>query len=76
MSGAGPSVNGQSNNFLLRASDLIGGTISLSHAMFVDQKTEQVTVPLNVELDSEGRLELANSQSSSRVARLSVSFLI
>lgn len=30
--------------------------------MFVDQKTEQVTVPLNAELDSEGRLELANSE--------------
>ena len=31
--------------------------------MFVNQKTEDVVVPLNAELKSEGRLELANSES-------------
>lgn len=29
--------------------------------MLVDQRTENVTVPLNVALESEGKLELANS---------------
>lgn len=33
----------------------------LRHAMLVDQKTEQTIVPLNDNLRSEGRLELANS---------------
>jgi hypothetical protein len=31
------------------------------HAMLVDQKTEAVVVPLNTELSSDGKLELANS---------------
>ena len=31
------------------------------HAMLVDQKTEAVVVPLNTELSSHGKLELANS---------------
>jgi hypothetical protein len=31
------------------------------HAMLVDQKTESVLVPLNTGLDSQGKLELANS---------------
>jgi probable 2-oxoglutarate dehydrogenase E1 component DHKTD1 len=31
------------------------------HAMFVDQKTESVVVPLNTALSSHGKLELANS---------------
>jgi 2-oxoglutarate dehydrogenase complex dehydrogenase (E1) component-like enzyme len=38
--------------------------ISLSfarHAMLVDQNNEQVIVPLNAELGSQGKLELANS---------------
>ena len=30
--------------------------------MFVNQKTEDVVVPLNAELKSEGKLELANSE--------------
>ena len=34
------------------------------HAMLVDQKTEGVVVPLNLALDCEGRLELANSSLS------------
>ena len=34
------------------------------HAMLVDQKTESVVVPLNTELGSAGKLELANSTSS------------
>ena len=29
--------------------------------MLVDQNTENVTVPLNIQLKSEGKLELANS---------------
>ena len=32
--------------------------------MFVNQKTEDVVVPLNAELKSEGTLELANSEHS------------
>lgn len=32
------------------------------HAMLVDQKTEQTIVPLNDNLNCEGRLELANSK--------------
>ena len=35
--------------------------------MFVDQKSERVVVPLNATLESEGRLELANSVSPSHV---------
>jgi hypothetical protein len=31
------------------------------HAMFVDQKTEAVDVPLNTALGAQGKLELANS---------------
>ena len=34
----------------------------IRHAMLVDQLTGDVTVPLNAALQSEGRLELANSQ--------------
>lgn len=32
--------------------------------MLVDQNTESVTVPLNAQLQSEGKLELANSKST------------
>jgi probable 2-oxoglutarate dehydrogenase E1 component DHKTD1 len=31
------------------------------HAMLVDQNTEKVIVPLNANIEAEGRLELANS---------------
>lgn len=34
------------------------------HAMLVDQRTEGVVVPLNLALECEGRLELANSSLS------------
>ena len=34
------------------------------HAMLVDQRTEGVAVPLNLALECEGRLELANSSLS------------
>ena len=34
------------------------------HAMLVDQRTEGVVVPLNLALDCDGRLELANSSLS------------
>ncbi|KAH9170042.1 dehydrogenase E1 and transketolase domain-containing protein 1 [Lactarius sanguifluus] len=41
--------------------DVGRGTFSQRHAMLVDQKTESVVVPLNTELGSQGKLELANS---------------
>ncbi|KAI0063865.1 2-oxoglutarate dehydrogenase, E1 component [Artomyces pyxidatus] len=44
--------------------DVGRGTFSQRHAMFVDQKTEAVIVPLNAELGASGRLELANSSLS------------
>ncbi|EKM51353.1 uncharacterized protein PHACADRAFT_152038 [Phanerochaete carnosa HHB-10118-sp] len=44
--------------------DVGRGTFSQRHAMLVDQKTEGVIVPLNENLKSEGRLELANSSLS------------
>ena len=34
----------------------------LRHAMLVSQQTEDVIVPLNAQLECEGRLELANSE--------------
>ncbi|KAI9449669.1 dehydrogenase E1 and transketolase domain-containing protein 1 [Lactarius psammicola] len=44
--------------------DVGRGTFSQRHAMLVDQKTETVVVPLNTELGSPGKLELANSSLS------------
>ncbi|KAI0786303.1 dehydrogenase E1 and transketolase domain-containing protein 1 [Abortiporus biennis] len=44
--------------------DVGRGTFSQRHAMLVDQRTEKVIVPLNAALDTEGRLELANSSLS------------
>ena len=44
--------------------DVGRGTFSHRHAMLVDQKTERVIVPLNDELETEGKLELANSSLS------------
>ncbi|KAI0297773.1 dehydrogenase E1 and transketolase domain-containing protein 1 [Multifurca ochricompacta] len=44
--------------------DVGRGTFSQRHAMLVDQKTESVVVPLNAELGSQGKLELANSSLS------------
>jgi len=44
--------------------DVGRGTFSQRHAMFVNQQNESVVVPLNVELESTGRLELANSSLS------------
>ncbi|KAI0070572.1 dehydrogenase E1 and transketolase domain-containing protein 1 [Panus rudis PR-1116 ss-1] len=44
--------------------DVGRGTFSQRHAMLVNQRTEEVTVPLNTALDCEGRLELANSSLS------------
>jgi len=44
--------------------DVGRGTFSQRHAMLVDQRTEDVIVPLNAQLDCEGRLELANSSLS------------
>jgi probable 2-oxoglutarate dehydrogenase E1 component DHKTD1 len=42
--------------------DVGRGTFSHRHAMMVDQKLEGIIVPLNDELDAEGKLELANSK--------------
>ncbi|RXK41404.1 oxoglutarate dehydrogenase (succinyl-transferring), E1 component [Tremella mesenterica] len=45
--------------------DVGRGTFSQRHAMFVDQVTEQCSVPLNENIDAgKGRLELANSSLS------------
>ncbi|TFK48888.1 dehydrogenase E1 and transketolase domain-containing protein 1 [Heliocybe sulcata] len=44
--------------------DVGRGTFSHRHAMLVDQETEKVVIPLNRVLDSEGKLELANSSLS------------
>ncbi|KAG7094651.1 hypothetical protein E1B28_005474 [Marasmius oreades] len=44
--------------------DVGRGTFSQRHAMLVDQKTESVNVPLNHQLDAQGKLELANSSLS------------
>ncbi|KII87937.1 hypothetical protein PLICRDRAFT_92812 [Plicaturopsis crispa FD-325 SS-3] len=44
--------------------DVGRGTFSHRHAMLVDQKTEQVYVPLNDALKAEAKLELANSSLS------------
>ncbi|KAH9931047.1 dehydrogenase E1 and transketolase domain-containing protein 1 [Amylocystis lapponica] len=51
-------------NVRISGQDVGRGTFSQRHAMFVDQRTEGVVVPLNAELDCEGRLELANSSLS------------
>ncbi|OSD05011.1 dehydrogenase E1 and transketolase domain-containing protein 1 [Trametes coccinea BRFM310] len=44
--------------------DVGRGTFSQRHAMLVDQRTEGVVVPLNLALECDGRLELANSSLS------------
>lgn len=41
--------------------DVGRGTFSHRHAMLVNQQTEGVVVPLNDELQADGKLELANS---------------
>jgi len=42
--------------------DVGRGTFSHRHAMLVNQETEGVIVPLNDELKTDGKLELANSE--------------
>ncbi|KAI9062004.1 dehydrogenase E1 and transketolase domain-containing protein 1 [Trametes sanguinea] len=44
--------------------DVGRGTFSQRHTMLVDQRTEGVVVPLNLALECDGRLELANSSLS------------
>ena len=44
--------------------DVGRGTFSHRHAMFINQKTEGVIVPLNDALKADGKLELANSSLS------------
>jgi len=45
----------------LSGQDVGRGTFSQRHAMLVNQKTEGVVVPLNDELNADGKLELVNS---------------
>lgn len=54
----------EGNDIRISGQDVGRGTFSQRHAMFVDQKTEDVTVPLNEMMEgrSEARLELANSE--------------
>ncbi|KAK1228005.1 hypothetical protein PQX77_008968 [Marasmius sp. AFHP31] len=44
--------------------DVGRGTFSQRHAMLVDQTSEKVHVPLNEQVDAQGKLELANSSLS------------
>lgn len=47
--------------------DVGRGTFSHRHAMLVEQHSESVVVPLNSELGSDGKLELANSKLCRRL---------
>ncbi|KAI0699000.1 dehydrogenase E1 and transketolase domain-containing protein 1 [Cytidiella melzeri] len=49
--------------------DVGRGTFSQRHAMLVDQQSENVVVPLNASLQSEGRLELANTLAEQLLGR-------
>ena len=60
----------EGNDVRISGQDVGRGTFSQRHAMLVDQQTENVIVPLNSELGSEGKLELANSKYSHDIARL------
>ena len=60
----------EGNDVRISGQDVGRGTFSQRHAMLVDQQTENVIVPLNSELGSEGKLELANSEYSYDIARL------
>ena len=55
-------VKGMQSQFSLTTRTSCETCIPFRHAMLVDQTTEDVTVPLNAQLDCEGRLELANSK--------------
>ena len=59
----------EGNDVRISGQDVGRGTFSQRHAMLVDQKTEGVVVPLNAFLESEGRLELANSMCFDIVRR-------
>ena len=59
MLGEEPSVRGIHS--ILAPLSIISSYVFARHAMLVDQRTESVTVPLNVSLDAVGKLELANS---------------
>ncbi|KAF8635350.1 hypothetical protein AX17_003941 [Amanita inopinata Kibby_2008] len=54
----------EGNDVRISGQDVGRGTFSHRHAMLVDQKTEDVVVPLNDELNAPGKLELANSSLS------------
>lgn len=60
----------EGNDVRISGQDVGRGTFSQRHAMLVDQQTENVIVPLNSELGSEGKLELANSKYTYDIARL------
>ena len=59
----------EGNDVRISGQDVGRGTFSHRHAMLVDQQTENVVVPLNSELGSEGKLELANSKYSNDLSR-------
>ncbi|KAF7984618.1 hypothetical protein HWV62_12831 [Athelia sp. TMB] len=54
----------EGNDVRISGQDVGRGTFSHRHAMLVDQHSESVHVPLNSELGSDGKLELANSSLS------------
>lgn len=54
----------EGNDVRISGQDVGRGTFSHRHAMLVNQKTEGVIVPLNDELEADGKLELANSSLS------------
>ncbi|KZT24824.1 dehydrogenase E1 and transketolase domain-containing protein 1 [Neolentinus lepideus HHB14362 ss-1] len=58
------SLMGEGCDIRISGQDVGRGTFSHRHAMLVDQETEKVVIPLNRELQSEGKLELANSSLS------------
>ena len=51
----------QNYDVRISGQDVGRGTFSHRHAMLVNQQTEGVVVPLNDELQADGKLELANS---------------
>lgn len=59
----------EDNDVRISGQDVGRGTFSHRHAMLVDQQTENVIVPLNSELGSDGKLELANSRCLLDIAR-------
>lgn len=66
----------EENDVRISGQDVGRGTFSHRHAMLVDQQSEEVVVPLNSELGSVGKLELANSESSLTIISTHLIFII